>query len=145
MRTGKKLFRNLAFVVLDEVHTYRGIFGSHVNQVIRRLKRLCGITDAKPRFILLSATVSNPEHFGQGLIEEELQVVKTLGAPVAGQHFLFLNPAESANFSAARLFVDCISSGFRTIAFTQSRKVTELIHIWVSQLAPGLRKKISFL
>ncbi|UCF57818.1 MAG: DUF1998 domain-containing protein, partial [Deltaproteobacteria bacterium] len=65
------------------------------------------------------------------------------GSPKSGQHFLFLNPEASPNFSAARLFVHCIESGFRTIAFTQSRKVTELIHVWVSQLSPGLRGKIS--
>jgi DEAD/DEAH box helicase domain-containing protein len=139
----EELLRHLAFVVLDEVHTYRGIFGSHVNQVIRRLKRLCRHYDAKPRFILLSATVSNPKQFGQGLIEEDLQVVETLGAPVAGRHFLFLNPTESANFTAAKLFVDCIQSGFRTIAFAQSRKVTELIHIWISRMVPRLSDKIS--
>ena len=65
------LFKNLAFVVLDEVHTYRGIFGSHVNQVIRRLKRLCRHYGSHPRFVLLSATVSNPKQFAQGLVEEE--------------------------------------------------------------------------
>jgi DEAD/DEAH box helicase domain-containing protein len=137
------LFRHLAFVVLDEVHTYRGIFGSHVNQVIRRLKRLCLHYGSKPQFILLSATVSNPGQFAEGLVEEKVQVVETIGAPIAGRHFVFLNPADSANFTAAKIFVSCIQRGFRTIAFAQSRKVTELIHIWVSQLAPQLGKKIS--
>ncbi len=137
------LLGNLSFVVLDEVHTYRGIFGSHVNQVVRRLKRLCEHYGSRPRFILSSATVSNPQEFGQHLIEEELQVVQSVGAPKAGHHFLFLNPATSANFSAAKLFVDCVRKGFRTIAFTQSRQVTELIHVWVSRLSPKLRNKIS--
>jgi len=137
------LLRNLSFVVLDEVHTYRGIFGSHVNQVVRRLKRLCRHYGADPRFVLLSATVSNPRTFGESLIEEKLQVVDAVGAPKSGHHFLFLNPAASPNFSAAKLFVDCVRKGFRTIAFTQSRQVTELIHVWVSRLSPKLRKKIS--
>ena len=137
------LLRNLSFVILDEVHTYRGIFGSHLNQVIRRLKRLCRLYGSSPRFILLSATISNPKAFGEKLIEEPLEVVRSTGNPRAGQHFLFLNPQESPNFYSARLFLECIRNGFRTIVFTQARKVTELIHLWVSQLAPELRKKIS--
>ncbi|MBW1869709.1 MAG: DEAD/DEAH box helicase, partial [Deltaproteobacteria bacterium] len=137
------LFKDLSFVVLDEVHTYRGIFGSHLNQVIRRLKRLCSLYGSTPRFILLSATISNPQSFGEKLIEEKLEVVRSSGAPKAGQHFLFLNPEESSNFYSAKLFIDCIRNGFRTIVFTQARKVTELIHLWVSQLSPELRKKIS--
>jgi DEAD/DEAH box helicase domain-containing protein len=139
----EKLLQDLSFVVLDEVHTYRGIFGSHVNQVVRRLKRLCRHYGADPRFILLSATVSNPKTFGESLVEEKLQVVDAAGAPRSGHHFLFLNPAASPNFSAAKLFINCVRNGFRTIAFTQSRQVTELIHVWVSRLSPKLRKKIS--
>ena len=139
----ERLLENLSFVILDEVHTYRGIFGSHVNQVLRRLKRLCQPYGTHPRFILLSATVSNAKAFGESLIGEELEVVRSVDAPRSGQHFLFLNPEASANFSAAKLFVNCIRNGFRTIAFTQSRKVTELMHVWVSQLSPDLAEKIS--
>jgi len=139
----EKLLKNLSFVILDEAHTYRGIFGSHLNQVIRRLKRLCRHYGAHPQFILLSATISNPKDFGENLIEEKLEVVQADGAPKSGQHFLFLNPEISPNFSAAKLFIDCIRKGFRTIAFTQSRKVTELIHVWVSQLSPDHKEKIS--
>ncbi len=137
------LLKNLAFVILDEVHTYRGIFGSHVNQLIRRLKRLCQRYGVSPRFILLSATMSNPGDFGESLIGEAVRVVESVGSPRAGQHFLFLNPHEGTNFSAAKLFVECVRNGYRTIVFTQSRKVTELIHLWVSRLSPVLRKKIS--
>ncbi|MFC1862860.1 DEAD/DEAH box helicase, partial [Thermodesulfobacteriota bacterium] len=139
----KELFSNLRFIVLDEVHTYRGIFGSHMNQILKRLKRICRLYGSSPQFIMLSATVNNPKEFGKNLIQEKISVVDTSGAPRSGQHFLFLNPEVSSNFSAAKLFNHCIQSGFRTIAFTQSRKVTELIHIWVSQLSPKLRDKIS--
>jgi DEAD/DEAH box helicase domain-containing protein len=139
----ERFFRNLSFIVLDEVHTYRGIFGSHLNQVISRLKRICSHYGGKPQFVLLSATISNPSDFGESLIGEPVRVVDSAGSPKSGRHFLFLNPAASANFSAARLFTDCIRRGFRTIAFTQSRKVTELIHVWVSQMAPDLREKVS--
>ena len=141
--TWEQLFENLSMVVLDEVHTYRGIFGSHTNQVVRRLKRVCTLYGSKPQFAMLSATISNPEIFGQSLIEEKVDVVNRSGAPRAGQHVVFMNPTASPNFSAARLFIRCIQAGFRTIAFTQSRKITELIHIWVSQLSPRLREKIS--
>jgi len=137
------LLKNLSFVILDEVHTYRGIFGSHLNQVIRRLKRLCQLYGACPQFILLSATVSNPKDFGESLIEENLKVIQSCGAPRAGQHYIFLNPEASPSFSAAKLFVDCIRKGFRTIAFTQSRKTTELIHLRVSQLSRDLSEKVS--
>ena len=139
----EELFKNLSFIVLDEVHTYRGIFGSHVNQIIKRLKRICQLYGARPQFILLSATVSNPQEFGQSLIGEKIEVVDSTGAPRSGQHFLFMNPEASPNFSAAKLFQHCMETGFRTIAFTQSRKVTELIHVWVSQLSPTLRNKVS--
>jgi DEAD/DEAH box helicase domain-containing protein len=142
-RSWEKLFENLTFVVLDEVHTYRGIFGSHMNQIIRRLKRLCALYGARPQFILLSATVNNPKVFGESLIEEPVEVINTSGSPRSGRHLLFMNPASSPNFSAARLFTHCVQNGFRTIAFTQARKITELIHVWVSRLSPHLRSKIS--
>lgn len=139
----QRFFENLAFVVLDEVHTYRGIFGSHMNQVLRRLQRQCRGYGASPQFILLSATVDNPGEFGRRLIQNRVEVVDEGGAPRSGRHFVFLNPAEGTNFLAARFFVQCLEAGFRTIAFTQARKVTELMHVWASRLAPRLRDRIS--
>jgi len=139
----QQLFENLEYIVIDEVHTYRGIFGSHMNQIIKRLKRICKLYGANPKFILLSATINNPHDFGSTLINDELSVVDSSGSPRADQYFMFLNPEVSSNFSAARLFSYCIQAGFRTIAFTQSRQVTELIHIWTSRLSPELREKIS--
>ncbi len=139
----KTLFENLAFVVLDEVHTYRGIFGSHMNQVVRRLRRLCRRYGSNPQFILLSATVANPGTFAEDLIQGHVEVVDRGGAPRSDRHFVFLNPVSSPNYMAARLFVRCLEAGFRTIAFTQARKVTELMHVWTSRLAPRLRNRIS--
>ncbi|MDB9822179.1 DEAD/DEAH box helicase [Deltaproteobacteria bacterium] len=139
----KELFENLSFVILDEVHTYRGIFGSHMNQIIKRLKRICGLYRTEPRFILLSATINNPGPFGESLIQDRISVIDSSGSPRSGQYFLFLNPDTSPNFLAARLFAHCIQSGFRTIAFTQSRKAAELIHVWTSQLSPRLGEKVS--
>lgn len=139
----QKLFENLEYVIIDEVHTYRGIFGSHMNQIIKRLKRICRMYGADPKFILLSATINNPGDFGSILIDDDLSVVDSSGSPRADQYFMFLNPEVSSNFSAARLFAYCIQAGFRTISFTQSRQVTELIHIWTSRLSPELKKKVS--
>ena len=139
----ENLFKNLSFVVLDEVHTYRGIFGSHLSQIIRRLRRLCRFYGADPQFVLLSATVANPETFGKALIQQEIEVVQSTGAPKSGQHVVFLNPEGSANFSSAKLFTECVHKGFRTIVFAQARKVTELIHLWVNQMTPAIRHKIS--
>ena len=139
----QQLFQNLEYVVIDEVHTYRGIFGSHMNQIIKRLKRICMHYGADPKFILLSATINNPGSFGNLLMGDRVSVIDTSGSPRADQYFMFLNPDVSSNFSAARLFSLCIQAGFRTIVFTQSRQVTELIHIWTSRLSPDLRRKVS--
>jgi len=138
-----EFFSNLAFVIIDEVHTYRGIFGSHLAQVLRRLKRICLLYQTAPQFILSSATIQNPHDLGKNLIDKEVEVISQSGAPKSGQNFLFLNPTSSTNFLATQLFIQCLNSGLRTIAFTQSRKVTELISMWVKQLAPYLRDKVS--
>ncbi len=138
-----EFFSNLAFVIIDEVHTYRGIFGSHLAQILRRLKRICLLYKTKPQFILSSATIQNPHDFGKNLIGKEVEVISESGAPKSGQHFIFLNPLSSTNFLATQFFIQCLKSHFRTIAFTQSRKVTELIHMWARQLAPDLKDKIS--
>ena len=138
-----ELFSNLAFVIIDEVHTYRGIFGSHLAQILRRLKRICLLYKTTPQFILCSATIQNPHDLGKNLIDKEVEVISQSGAPKSGQNFLFLNPLSSTNFLATQLFIQCLNSGLRTIAFTQSRKVTELISMWAGQLAPYLRDKVS--
>jgi len=140
----KELFSRLRYVILDEVHAYRGIFGSHVNQIIRRLKRVSLSYGASPRFILLSATVHNPAEFSRDLIGEDVAVVEAAGAPRAGQHVVLLNPlAESPSFLSAKLFAECIRRGRRTIAFTQARVLTELMHVWVTQLCPELKDRVS--
>ncbi len=136
-------FSHLAFVVIDEVHTYRGIFGSHLAQILRRLRRICRRYHSAPQFILSSATIQNPHELGKSLIDREVEVISQSGAPQSGRHFLFFNPLSGTNFLATQLFIQCLRSGLRTIAFTQSRKVTELISMWVSQIAPKLKDKVS--
>jgi DEAD/DEAH box helicase domain-containing protein len=138
-----EFFSNLAFVIIDEVHTYRGIFGSHLAQIVRRLKRICLLYNTTPQFILSSATIQNPHDFSTNLIDKKVDVISHSGAPKSGQYFMFLNPLTSTNFLATQLFIQCLNAHFRTIVFTQSRKVTELIHMWVKQLAPYLKDKVS--
>jgi DEAD/DEAH box helicase domain-containing protein len=137
------LFRNLRFVVIDELHTYKGIFGSHLTQVIRRLKRMCDFYGSSPQFIACSATIANPRAFAEKLTGLSFEAVEESGAPRAGRHFLFLNPATSPYTLAAKLFLDCLDGGFRTLAFTQARKITELLHAWVLKDRPDLRGRVS--
>lgn len=137
------LFRHLRFVVIDELHTYKGIFGSHLAQVIRRLKRVCAFYGSAPQFIACSATIANARGFAEKLTGLPFEAVEESGAPRAGRHFLFLNPAASPYTLAAKLFLDCLEGGFRTIAFTQARKITELLHAWVLRDRPDLKGRVS--
>lgn len=138
-----EFFSNLSFVVIDEVHTYRGIFGSHLSQIIKRLKRICLLYNSTPQFILSSATIQNPADFCKKLTGNDIEVISESGAPRSGQHFIFINPESSTAFLSAQIFTHCIKCGLRTIAFTKSRKVTELINTWVQQLEPGLKDAVS--
>lgn len=137
------LFANLRFVVVDELHTYKGIFGSHLTQVIRRLNRVCAFYGSKPQFLASSATIANPQAFAERLTGLPFEAVEESGAPRAGRHFLFLNPTASPYTLAVRLFLDCLEGGFRTLAFTQARKITELLHAWVLKDRPDLGAKVS--
>ncbi len=138
-----ELWRNLRFVVIDEMHTYRGVFGSHVAQIIRRLRRICRYYGSDPQFVLLSATIANPGELAEQLIHRPVAVVQEHGAPQAKRHFLFLQPEEPPSGVAARLVVQAARLGLKTIAFTQSRKLTELVHMSVQRMAPELRHKVS--
>ena len=136
-------FRNLRLVVVDEVHTYRGIFGSHVVQVLRRLRRICEWYGSQPRYILLSATISNARSFASRLTGMRFRAVENNGAPQAGRHFFFVNPDSSATTAATRLFIQALRRGLKTIAFTQARKITEILHMNVAQTAPELESRVS--
>jgi len=128
---------NLRFVVVDEAHVYRGVFGSHVANVLRRLRRLARIYGAEPRFLLASATIANPGELARGLTGEEATVVEGDAAPRAARTIALWNPplldAEagiraSALGEASRLLAGLASRGLRTICFAKSRKSAELIH-----------------
>lgn len=125
-----EFFRTLKFVIIDEIHTYRGLFGSHMAWVLRRLIRLAHYYGAEPRFIMLSATVGNPEKLGSNLIGRNVEVIDTSGAPTGKKNVLLLNPWDSGAHATAQLLEAAVKRGLRTIVYTKSRRMTELITMW---------------
>ncbi|MCX6639855.1 MAG: DEAD/DEAH box helicase [bacterium] len=142
-RSWSAFFRNLRFIVIDELHIYRGIFGSHVLQVLRRLSRISRFYGSSPRWIAGSATIGNPLELAQLLTGESFKLVERSGAPASGRHFLFLNPVESAYSLTARLIPEIIRMGYKNITFTKSRRATELLHRWIMGSNPELKQKLS--
>ncbi len=136
-------FARLRYVVIDEVHTYRGILGSHMAQVLRRLRRICAHYGSSPQILMSSATIAAAPEFIRKLTGLEVEIITESGAPQSGQHFLFLNPAAGAPATSCQVFVQAIRQGLATICFTQSRKLTELIHVWASRQAPEMRRYLS--
>jgi DEAD/DEAH box helicase domain-containing protein len=136
-------FRKLKYVIIDEIHAYRGIFGSHVAQVFRRLRRICDHYDANPQFIAASATIANPAGLAEELVGLPFEIIDESGAPSAGKQFFFVSPIESPYGVATRLFVQSIKAGLRTIVFTKARKITELIYTWSLNYLPEFEDRIS--
>ncbi len=124
---------DLQYVVIDEVHSYRGVFGSHVAWVMRRLKRICTLYGSQPTFISASATIGNPDEHARQLIDAPVTAITRSGAGSAVRNLMLLNPLDSAASTATLLLEAAISRGLRTIVYCQSRKMTELITIWTEQ------------
>jgi DEAD/DEAH box helicase domain-containing protein len=131
-----RLFSGLRFVVLDELHTYRGVFGSHVANVVRRLDRICAFYGSNPTYICSSATIANPGQLAERLLGRPVRVVDRNGAPSPTRRFLVLNPPvveprlgirRSANLEARRIVPDLVRAGAQTIAFGQTRLQVELL------------------
>lgn len=135
---------NLKYVIIDEVHTYRGVFGSHVAHVLRRLRRILKKYGSEPQFIACSATIANPAELASMLTGLEFELITKSGAPAGRRNFLFINPPpdESPYTMATRLFTASVKAGFKTIAFTKARKITELMHSWVKDGHPEISGKI---
>jgi DEAD/DEAH box helicase domain-containing protein len=130
------LFQNLRFVVIDELHAYRGVFGSHVANVVRRLKRLCRHYGSNPQFVMASATIANPRELAERLTGESVAEVSENGAPRGDKLFLCYNPpVVNAELGirapylgeAARLAVRFLQARIPTIVFAQSRLATEVL------------------
>jgi DEAD/DEAH box helicase domain-containing protein len=128
---------NLAYVIVDEAHVYRGVFGSHVANVLRRLRRLARVYGADPQFLLASATIANPGELGTRLLGIELTVIGDDAAPRAERTVALWNPPltdeelglrASALGEASKLMADLVERGLRTLCFAKSRRAAELIH-----------------
>ena len=137
------LFAGLSFVVVDEAHTYRGLLGSHMVQVFRRLLRIAALYGANPAFVFCSATVGNPQELAHKLTGVEPVPVLESGAPQGQRHYLFLNPEDSPATTAIALLKAALARGLRTIVYCQSRRMTELISLWAAQGSGPYSKKIS--
>jgi DEAD/DEAH box helicase domain-containing protein len=139
----RRFFAGLRLVVVDELHSYRGVFGSHVAQVMRRLDRVARHHGASPRLVCASATIANPGEHAANLTGRSFTVIEADGAARAPRHVLLLNPSGSPYTAAAKLFRMAVRRGLRTIAFTKARRVTELLHSWVQAAEPELARRIS--
>ncbi len=136
-------FARLSYVVIDEVHTYRGVMGSNMAWVFRRLIRICRHYGSDPVFVFCSATIANPAELCGRLTGLDVKVVDTSGAPSGQKDVLLMRGLEGAAQTAIALIHAAVHRQLRTIVYTQSRKITELIAIWASQRAKGMRDKIS--
>ncbi len=150
-----RVLRHLRYVVIDEAHIYRGVFGSHVAGVLRRLRRLCKLYGSNPQFICCSATIANPGEHAEKLVGLPFTVVDNDGSPHGGKDFVFWDPPiidrvkgarRSANSEATNLFTELVSQEIRTLTFTRTRRLTELIYTYsrdrLAENSPALAKRI---
>ncbi|HZD42943.1 MAG TPA: DEAD/DEAH box helicase, partial [Methanomicrobiales archaeon] len=137
-----RFLSNLQFVVIDEAHRYRGVFGSHIGLLIRRLRRLCQVYGSSPRFILSTATLANAEEFAGKLTGLPFTLVDEDGSPRGRKHFVLYNPYASGHGGRSThqhtrdLLLECVQGGLQTLCFTTSRKMTELITQWARNELP---------
>jgi len=144
-----KMFENLAFVVIDELHAYRGVFGSHLANVLRRLRRICRHYGSDPVFICSSATIANPRDLAERLAERPFELVEESGAPRGEKHFVFVNPPvvnrqlgirRSYLGETRRVAAEFLKRNLQLIVFCQSRLATELLTTYLKEefdRAPG--------
>lgn len=137
------LFENLKYVIIDELHIYRGVFGSHVANVIRRLKRICRFYGSDPVFICTSATIANPKELAQAICEVPVELIDQNGAPSGKKHFVFYNPPivnkplnirRSALFEVRKIAGELLKNKIQTIVFARSRVRVELLLSYLQEL-----------
>ena len=131
-----KLFENLRYIIVDEIHAYRGVFGSHLSNILRRLARICRFYGAEPQFICSSATIANPKELTEALVDREVHLIDRSGAPRGERFFVFYNPpVVNAELGIRRSYVNetrriaasFLKRGLQTIVFTTSRLNTEIL------------------
>ena len=141
-----RLFENLRYVVIDELHMYRGVFGSHLANVLRRLKRITRFYGSSPQFIFSSATIANPGELAEHLIEDDVEVLDGNGAPAAEKFFVFYNPPVVNRFLGIRrsyinetwrLTQKFLEQGLQAIVFANSRLHTEVLLTYLKQNNPA--------
>jgi len=136
-----KLFENLKYVVIDELHQYRGVFGSHLANLLRRLRRICEFYGSKPVFLCSSATIANPKELAENLIEQPVRLIDNNGAPRGEKHFLFFNPPvvtrdglREPNVKAAtRVAGELLRNNIQTIVFARSRQNVEVLTTYLRE------------
>lgn len=146
-----KLFENLEFIVIDELHTYRGVFGSHVANLLRRLLRICEFYGSNPRFLASSATIANPAEHASRVTGQPFRLIDNNGAPRGAKHIIFYNPPvvnqslgirASAIKEAASLGAYLLKNRISTILFCRSRVNVELLFTYLKERCPELISKI---
>jgi DEAD/DEAH box helicase domain-containing protein len=140
-----RLFENLRYIVVDELHTYRGVFGSHLCNVLRRLQRIARFYGSKPQFICCSATIANPGELASRLVEDNVEVLAANGAPAAEKTFVFYNPPvvnralgirRSYINEGSRVAQEFLKHDLQTMVFANSRLHTELLLTYLQQANP---------
>src|SRR4051794_19805243 len=135
-----KLFENLRYFVIDELHYYRGVYGSHLANIIRRLKRICEFYGSKPQFICCSATIANPKHLAEAVTEEPFELVAENGSPSGDNYFIFYNPPvvnrqlgirRSYLGETRRIALEFIRQNQQTLVFTNNRLATEVLTTYI--------------
>ena len=142
-----KLFENLRYIVIDEIHTYRGVFGSNLANVLRRLMRLCDFYGSHPQFILCSATIANPKELAETLTGRPVTLINDNGAPMGKRHFVFYNPPVinqqlgirkgviPETRAIAEMLLKC---GIQTITFARSRLTVEVLTKYLKDVVRDL-------
>ncbi len=135
----RPFFSHLKFIVIDEAHRYRGVFGSHIALLLRRLVRLCHFYGSAPQFILSTATLANPLEFAGKLTGLPFELVNEDGSPHGRKHFVLYNPfydgiGERSTYQETKdLLVSCVKDNLQTLCFTGSRKMAELVTLWARE------------
>ncbi len=140
-----RLFENLRYIVIDELHTYRGVFGSHLCNVLRRLRRIARFYGSDPQFVCCSATIANPGELASRLIEKDVEVLSANGAPAAEKTFVFYNPPvvnralgirRSYLNESSRVAQEFLKNNLQTMVFANSRLHTELLLTYLQKANP---------
>ncbi len=144
-----KLFENLRYVVIDELHNYRGVFGSHLANVVRRLRRIAAFYGAKPQFICCSATIANPQELAEQITESDVELIDNNGAPRGEKHFVLYNPPvvnrelgirKSSVKEARNIAGKFLLNDIQTIVFARSRLRVEILVTYLKEMFAANKK-----